>query len=90
MQARKHTFVRNAYYGGATDYYLSKLVDGKYYDVNSLYPFALLNYMPLQQPALACIRAIPCYPYGSEDARQDAGAWGSSLLVTSPVIYSYK
>ena len=39
--------IRKSYYGGATDYYKVKLVEGKYYDVNSLYPFAMLNDMPL-------------------------------------------
>ena len=39
-------FIRNSYYGGGTDVYkgFSKLV--YYYDVNSLYPFAMLNPMP--------------------------------------------
>ena len=39
-------FIRNSYYGGGTDVYkgFSKLV--YYYDVNSLYPAAMLNDMP--------------------------------------------
>lgn len=39
--------VRESYYGGATDVYsvLAKLL--YYLDVNSLYPFAMLNDMPL-------------------------------------------
>lgn len=38
--------IRNSYYGGGTDVYkgFSKLV--YYYDVNSLYPYAMLNPMP--------------------------------------------
>lgn len=45
------TFVRKAYYGGATDYYQHRVAEAtaiKYYDVNSLYPFAMLQPMPLQ------------------------------------------
>jgi len=39
-------FIRNSYYGGGTDVYkgFAKLV--YYYDVNSLYPYAMLNPMP--------------------------------------------
>jgi len=40
------SFIRNSYYGGGTDVYkgFCKLV--YYYDVNSLYPYAMLNSMP--------------------------------------------
>ena len=31
-------FIRNGYYGGATDYYKAKGENLHYYDVNSLYP----------------------------------------------------
>lgn len=39
-------FIRNSYYGGGTDVYKAygKLI--YYYDVNSLYPYAMLNPMP--------------------------------------------
>jgi len=39
-------FIRQGYYGGGTDVYkgFAKLV--YYYDVNSLYPYAMLNPMP--------------------------------------------
>jgi hypothetical protein len=40
------TFIRNSYFGGATDYYQLKTTNLYYYDVNSLYPFALMKPMP--------------------------------------------
>lgn len=40
-------FVRNGYYGGATDYYKAYAANLKYYDINSLYPNAMKNPMPL-------------------------------------------
>ncbi len=40
-------FVRDAYYGGGTDYYKAYVENIKYYDVNSLYPNAMKNPMPL-------------------------------------------
>ena len=42
------TYIRKAYFGGATDIYLPTLKKAKYYDVNSLYPFAMLKPMPLK------------------------------------------
>jgi hypothetical protein len=41
-------FVREGYYGGATDYYKAYETNLKYYDINSLYPNAMLNPMPLK------------------------------------------
>ena len=41
------TFVRESYYGGATDVYTLTAKLLYYLDVNSLYPFAMLNDMPL-------------------------------------------
>jgi len=41
-------FVRGGYYGGGTDYYKAYGTNIKYYDVNSLYPNAMLNPMPLK------------------------------------------
>lgn len=41
-------FVRDSYYGGATDYYIKYAKKVYYYDVNSLYPFAMLKYLPLK------------------------------------------
>ena len=40
------TFIRKAYFGGATDYYRLKAENLHYYDVNSLYPFARMKDMP--------------------------------------------
>ena len=40
-------FVRCAYYGGGTDYYKAYETNMKYYDINSLYPHAMKNPMPL-------------------------------------------
>lgn len=39
-------FVRNAYFGGGTDVYKAYGENIHYYDVNSLYPYAMLNDMP--------------------------------------------
>ena len=38
--------IRKSYFGGATDYYKRYGEKVYYYDVNSLYPFAMLNDMP--------------------------------------------
>lgn len=40
-------FIRKSYFGGATDYYKAYGENLHYYDVNSLYPFAMLKPMPL-------------------------------------------
>jgi hypothetical protein len=39
-------FIRDAYFGGGTDVYKAYGKNIHYYDVNSLYPFAMLNPMP--------------------------------------------
>ena len=39
-------FIRNSYYGGGTDVYKAYAEKVYYYDVNSLYPYAMLNPMP--------------------------------------------
>jgi hypothetical protein len=46
---KKHvdSFIRKSYFGGATDYYKAHGEDLHYYDVNSLYPYAMLKPMPL-------------------------------------------
>ena len=36
-------FIRGSYYGGAVDYYKAYGENLHYYDVNSLYPYAMLN-----------------------------------------------
>jgi DNA polymerase type B, organellar and viral len=41
-------FVRKSYFGGHTDIYKKYIKKGKYYDINSLYPFAMLKPMPNQ------------------------------------------
>lgn len=41
-------FIRQAYFGGATDHYVAHGQNLKYYDVNSLYPFVMLKDMPLE------------------------------------------
>lgn len=41
------SYIRNSYIGGATDYYKLYGENLHYYDVNSLYPFAMLKPMPL-------------------------------------------
>lgn len=42
----QESFIRRGYFGGATDYYKKYATNVKYYDVNSLYPYAMLNDMP--------------------------------------------
>ena len=39
--------IRESYYGGSSDYFKFYGENLKYYDVNSLYPYAMLNDMPL-------------------------------------------
>jgi len=41
------SFIRKSYFGGATDYYKAYGENLYYYDVNSLYPYAMLKPMPL-------------------------------------------
>lgn len=45
-----HKFVRESYYGGITEVFKPHLKEGYLYDVNSLYPAAMLNLMPLGRP----------------------------------------
>lgn len=47
LNSRLDTFVRNSYFGGSTDYYIPYGENLHYYDVNSLYPYAMLSPMPL-------------------------------------------
>ena len=42
------TFIRKSYFGGATDFYQLKATNIHYYDVNSLYPFAMCKPMPFE------------------------------------------
>jgi hypothetical protein len=41
-----HKEIRNAYYGGVVEVFKNEGYNLKYYDVTSLYPFAMLNDMP--------------------------------------------
>ena len=41
-------FIRKSYFGGATDYYKAFAKKIHYYDVNSLYPFAMTSPMPFK------------------------------------------
>jgi hypothetical protein len=41
-------FIRNGYYGGATDYYKAVGYNINHYDVNSLYPYAMCNPIPYE------------------------------------------
>jgi hypothetical protein len=41
-------FIRKGYFGGGTDYYKAHIENGKYYDINSLYPHAMSNLMPFE------------------------------------------
>ena len=45
-----HQKIRNAYFGGVVEVYKNIGHDLKLYDVNSLYPFAMLNPMPVDKP----------------------------------------
>ncbi len=42
------SFIRQGYFGGATDYYKMKAENIYYYDVNSLYPYAMMQAMPYE------------------------------------------
>src|SRR5690606_10723535 len=50
LDKKKYNFIASGYYGGKVDvfqtYADSPNSEIYYYDVNSLYPFAMLNYMP--------------------------------------------
>lgn len=46
LKRRDDTFIRQSYFGGATDYYKLRAFNLFYYDVNSLYPFAMMKPMP--------------------------------------------
>jgi hypothetical protein len=41
-------FIRKGYFGGGTDYYKAHEFNLHYYDVNSLYPYAMSNPMPFE------------------------------------------
>lgn len=45
---QQNKFIRYGYYVGATDYYKKYGENLYYYDVNSLYPYAMLKDMPFK------------------------------------------
>ena len=45
--------IRNSYYGGNVNVLINKMDKGYYYDMNSQYPFAMLNDMPIGNPILS-------------------------------------
>ena len=45
--------IRSAYYGGNVNAYINKMDNGFYYDMNSQYPYAMLNDMPIGNPTLS-------------------------------------
>lgn len=47
LSKHQDRFIRDGYYGGATDHYKVEGENLFYYDVNSLYPYSMLNDMPL-------------------------------------------
>ena len=47
LKTNQDNFIRKSYFGGATDYYLACVKGAHYYDVNSLYPFAMTKDMPV-------------------------------------------
>ena len=45
--------IRSAYFGGNVNAYINKMDHGFYYDMNSQYPYAMLNDMPIGNPTLS-------------------------------------
>jgi hypothetical protein len=45
--------IRSSYFGGNVDVYINKINNGYYYDLNSQYPRAMLNDMPVGDPVLS-------------------------------------
>lgn len=48
LKGSQDQFIRKSYFGGHTDIYEGYLEKGYYYDVNSLYPFCMLNPIPFE------------------------------------------
>lgn len=46
LKGSEDSFIRQSYFGGHTDYYKCHAKNVYYYDVNSLYPFAMCQPMP--------------------------------------------
>jgi hypothetical protein len=47
-----YNLLKEAYYGGLVDVYKTKVENGYYYDVNSLYPYSMMKDMPVGTPRL--------------------------------------
>lgn len=45
--------LRTAYFGGNVDVFINKIYNGYHYDINSQYPKAMLNDMPVGDPVLS-------------------------------------
>lgn len=50
LSKNNDTFFREGYLGGVVDVYGPKVENGYYYDINGLYPTAMLNPMPVGEP----------------------------------------
>lgn len=45
--------LRTSYFGGNVDIYINEISSGYFYDINSQYPAAMLNDMPIGNPVLS-------------------------------------
>jgi len=50
--------IRTSYFGGNVDVFINKINKGFYYDINSQYPAAMLNDMPVGEPILSLEKNI--------------------------------
>lgn len=48
LKNNEDNFIRKGYFGGGTDYYKQFITNAYYYDINSLYPFAMSKPMPYE------------------------------------------
>jgi hypothetical protein len=48
LNSVQDNYIRKGYFGGATDIYRKYVENAHYYDVNSLYPYAMKNLMPFK------------------------------------------
>jgi len=53
--------IRTAYYGGNVNVLINKMNHGYYYDMNSQYPYAMLNDMPIGNPTLSTDKDLNNY-----------------------------
>ena len=56
LNAHQEEQIRKSYYGGGVDVYIPKGENLHVYDVNSLYPFVMLNHMPTGRPKYVTFR----------------------------------